>query len=60
MSSKNRHLVRLFAVLVLRFTLKAIRTVHILCFVVSSIDIHSFRVEPYTEDEHYVKYWHWE
>ena len=45
------YLVRLFAMLVLGFTLEPVSTVHVFCFVVATIDVHSFRVQPYKEGQ---------
>ena len=37
--------------LVLGFTLEPVCTVHVFCFVVATIDVHSFRVQPYKEGQ---------
>lgn len=44
LSKQRSHLIRLFAMLVFSFTFEAVRTIHVFCFVISSVDIHSLRV----------------
>ena len=41
-------LVRLLAMLVLRFSLKTVRPVHVLGFVVAAVNVHVLGVEPFT------------
>ena len=42
----NPNLIRLFAVLMSCLAFKAVRAVHILCFVVSAIDKHPLWIQP--------------
>jgi hypothetical protein len=43
------HLVRLIAVLMFRLALKPVCPVHLLCLVISAIDEHACRVQPYDQ-----------
>jgi hypothetical protein len=43
---KRRHLVRLFSMLMLRLTLEAISSVHVLSLMITSVDVHVFGVQP--------------
>ena len=40
------YLVRLFPVFVFCFALEAIAPVHVLCFMVSTVEVHALGVEP--------------
>lgn len=43
----SKQLIGLFAVLVFGFSFEPVRSVHLSCFVVSTVDVHAVRVEPW-------------